>query len=351
MPALRRRSSVARSDCPDSPASTARRSSACVSPGAWSINCSSAVRSWSARPSRAANHARSASTSVGEKRSAGRCAERAACLVDRIGGARPPEPGAPDDGIVGAPLQTGVQPPGRLGKPSPKQGEVGARQPDAVVVRRLARRLLDGGSNRINHHHRAVDQPQAAEVAGPVGRGVPPFLEEPAHLVEPALPVKKLVEQVAMLNRARAAVGPTAAARTASASANRPRSPTSVRARAIAAFRPSGDSSGTRAQALSGGLVASRRIFADAQQKGGLGVIGPPRRLRGEPPARRLEPLRVHIRLRLFQTGLESPLRDVSTTLPSPARASRQPAQNQKTQRGRIARFPRNDSPYVQRRG
>ena len=53
-------------------------------------------------------------------------------------------------------------------------------------------RLLDGGPNGFHHHRRAVDYPQAAEVARVVGRGIPPFLEKPAHLVQPALPVEEL---------------------------------------------------------------------------------------------------------------------------------------------------------------
>ena len=71
--ALRRRRSAARSDCPASPASTARRSRANVSPLASSTSSPSAVRSWSIWPSRAASHARSDRTSIGEKRSAGKC--------------------------------------------------------------------------------------------------------------------------------------------------------------------------------------------------------------------------------------------------------------------------------------
>ena len=61
-------------------------------PGAWSITCSSAIRSSSARPSWAANQARSASTSAGEKPFGGQVRERVG--VPRRSNRRPAPTGA-----------------------------------------------------------------------------------------------------------------------------------------------------------------------------------------------------------------------------------------------------------------
>ena len=72
------------------------------------------------------------------------------------------DPSAPNDGIVRAPLQTGVEPPCRLGKTSSKHRKVGVCEPHSVVIRRLLRCSHDLVTNEIDLHDRAVHLPQAA---------------------------------------------------------------------------------------------------------------------------------------------------------------------------------------------
>ena len=229
-------------------------------------------------------------------------------LVDRIDGARPTEPGSPDGGILGTPFPTGVQPSGRLGKRPGKQREVRARQPDAVVVRRLPRRLLDGGSHGLHRQHRAVDEPQGAKVARLVGRAVPGFLAKPADLIQPALPVEKLGIQRPQLGAARSEAGQRDGQEGLGI-----REP-SLAVDQQACARLGGVRSPSRSQRhvcprAQRRLGPSRGLFADPQQVRDLGMFRPPCRLHGQPEPRTFKLSRGDLGPRSVQTGLEPPLR------------------------------------------
>ena len=170
--------------------------------------------------------------------------ERATGLVERIGGASPPQPRTPNDRVVRRRLRQALSQRG-IRKLSSKLARGWRRQPDAVVIRRLASRLVDVDLDQVDLHHRVVDLPKTcagrrfdwARCSSAPGRAV--------AFHRAGLPSK---EAWSANNEVEPCASPCAkaSARTASASAKRPSSPASVSARAIAAFSPRGDASGTR---------------------------------------------------------------------------------------------------------
>ena len=94
-------------------------------------------------------------------------------LGQPVRGHRPLESGAPDRGILGAALQTPLQPIIRLGESRRVRRQVGLAQPDAIVLGRITARLLQPrpqGGERVCPG--LIDLPVFAQDVGLVLRGV-----------------------------------------------------------------------------------------------------------------------------------------------------------------------------------